>query len=315
MKKGFGVFFIIIGILNFIIGVLGLSTEYKSQAFPKILFGLAVLPLGIWMYNSSKVKEVEADYEYRPHPLKTKKKKLKKKHKAIKSEYPIKKKTTTATTATNISTANTKFLIAIINPFREIFDTIAKKRNLKTPKHFDLIIDSFLVSQFLYYAPKIYDFDFFDQQTQKEVINYIYDKNIDKIKNTNLTTSIISETYSFGMFYEDFFIESIINDYSKIAKNELFAKELIRSTIHSSLVEMAKVRKSYAEFNGTTVKLKTAVEFFINCFVHPISLTNRDYVIHDHKHEIDELCEGMYTELLKDIPDCINLCLSQIKEM
>lgn len=214
-----------------------------------------------------------------------------------------------------MSTGNTKFLIAIIIPFREVFDKIAKKRNLKTPIHFDLIIDSFLVSQFLYYAPKIYDFDFFDQQTQNEVVNYIYEKNIDKIKNANLTSSIISETYSFGIFYEDFFVEAIINDYSKMSKNELFTKELIRSTIYSSLVEMTKVRKSYIEFNGTTVKIKTAVEFFINCFVHPISITNQDYVVYEHKHEIGELCEGMFKELLKDIPDCINLCLSQINEM
>jgi len=96
MKRGFGVFFIIIGILNLIIGFLGLATEYKSEAFSKIIFGLVVLPLGIWMYESSKPKEVEKNYEYKSYKLK----KLKKKHKKekrrlkvkIESEFPIKKK-------------------------------------------------------------------------------------------------------------------------------------------------------------------------------------------------------------------------------
>lgn len=98
MKRGFGVFFIIIGILNLIIGFLGLATEYKSEAFSKIVFGLVTLPLGIWMYTSSKPKEVEEDYEYKSYKLKKLKKKNKKAKKK-KSEFPLKIKTEKTTKA------------------------------------------------------------------------------------------------------------------------------------------------------------------------------------------------------------------------
>lgn len=54
MKKGFGIFFIIIGILNLIIGIGGLSTQYADQAGGKIFFGIGALGLGIWMVTSAK---------------------------------------------------------------------------------------------------------------------------------------------------------------------------------------------------------------------------------------------------------------------
>lgn len=91
MKRGFGVFFIIIGILNLIIGFLGLATEYKSEAFSKIVFSLVALPLGIWMYQSSEPKEVEIDYKFKSLKLKKLKKKHKKDKKNKKSEFPLKK--------------------------------------------------------------------------------------------------------------------------------------------------------------------------------------------------------------------------------
>ncbi len=89
MKKGFGVLFIIFGILNLIVGLLGLSTEYQSEAFSKIFFGLIILPLGIWMYNSSRSRVIEGVLEYTPYKHKTFKKKSKKKKKK-KSEFPLK---------------------------------------------------------------------------------------------------------------------------------------------------------------------------------------------------------------------------------
>ena len=57
MKKGFGIFFIIIGILNLIIGIGGLSTKYADQAGGKIFFGIGALGLGIWMVNSTKKRD------------------------------------------------------------------------------------------------------------------------------------------------------------------------------------------------------------------------------------------------------------------
>lgn len=90
MKRGFGVFFIIVGILNLVIGFLGLATEYKSEAFSKIVFGLVALPLGIWMYESSKPKEVEEEYKFKSPKFKKQKKKSKK-SKKNKSEFPLNK--------------------------------------------------------------------------------------------------------------------------------------------------------------------------------------------------------------------------------
>ncbi|SNB29766.1 conserved hypothetical protein [Flavobacterium psychrophilum] len=57
MKKGFGIFFIIIGILNLIIGIGGLSTEFADQARGKIFFGIGALGFGMWMVNSVNRKD------------------------------------------------------------------------------------------------------------------------------------------------------------------------------------------------------------------------------------------------------------------
>ena len=90
MKRGFGIFFIVLGILNLIVGLIGVTTEYKAQAFPKITFGIVVLSIGAIMYSSSKPKEVEEDYEYKSYKLKKIQKKNKKAKKK-KSEFPLKK--------------------------------------------------------------------------------------------------------------------------------------------------------------------------------------------------------------------------------
>ena len=57
MKKGFGIFFIVIGALNIIIGIAALGTKYAYQAGRKLSFGIGTLGLGIWMVNSSKNKD------------------------------------------------------------------------------------------------------------------------------------------------------------------------------------------------------------------------------------------------------------------
>lgn len=57
MKKGFGIFFIIIGALNIIVGFAGLASEYADKAGPKLFMGIGILGLGIWMVNSSKKKD------------------------------------------------------------------------------------------------------------------------------------------------------------------------------------------------------------------------------------------------------------------
>lgn len=54
MKKGFGIFFIVIGLLNFFVGIAGTGSQYQEQATTKIFIGVGLLVLGIWMVNSSK---------------------------------------------------------------------------------------------------------------------------------------------------------------------------------------------------------------------------------------------------------------------
>lgn len=56
MKKGFGIFFLIIGTLNFIMGVIGLATEHAEQAGQKIMFGIGLGILGAYMVSTSKDK-------------------------------------------------------------------------------------------------------------------------------------------------------------------------------------------------------------------------------------------------------------------
>jgi hypothetical protein len=57
MKKGFGIFFIVIGALNLVIGLAGLGSEYADQAGGKLFFGIGALGLGIWMVSSAKKKD------------------------------------------------------------------------------------------------------------------------------------------------------------------------------------------------------------------------------------------------------------------
>lgn len=57
MKKGFGIFFIVIGVLNLVTGLAGLGSGYAEQAGGKLMFGIGALGLGIWMVSSAKKKD------------------------------------------------------------------------------------------------------------------------------------------------------------------------------------------------------------------------------------------------------------------
>lgn len=54
MKKGFGIFFAVIGGLNLFVGIGGLASGYPERGISSLFFGIGTLVLGIWMINSSK---------------------------------------------------------------------------------------------------------------------------------------------------------------------------------------------------------------------------------------------------------------------
>jgi len=63
MKTG-GIIALIFGVLNLIIGLAGLSTQYADQAGGKISFGIGAIVLGIYLLNrANKNIEEQKDKE------------------------------------------------------------------------------------------------------------------------------------------------------------------------------------------------------------------------------------------------------------
>ncbi len=58
MKVG-GIIALIFGVLNLIIGIGALSTEYSDQAGGKIGFGIGCIVLGIYLLNRASQKKEE----------------------------------------------------------------------------------------------------------------------------------------------------------------------------------------------------------------------------------------------------------------
>ncbi len=58
MKIG-GVISLILGVLNLIIGIGGLSTQYADQASGKIGFGIGAIVLGVYLLNRANKKKEE----------------------------------------------------------------------------------------------------------------------------------------------------------------------------------------------------------------------------------------------------------------
>jgi len=58
MKKGFGWFFIVLGVLNIVrgIGMLFYGVEWVAHGGRLTVFTIGIIILGIWMVNSSKLK-------------------------------------------------------------------------------------------------------------------------------------------------------------------------------------------------------------------------------------------------------------------
>ena len=194
-------------------------------------------------------------------------------------------------------TENSKISIALLEVIKEIYKSTIAEIGLNIPAHFDLMIDSFLISHIIISFPKMYD-----QQTEANMIDYIYTSNLTKIRMANLSNKWIEENYPFGTLYEDFLIDSFKGGYKVIASNEVLAKKLIKQTIELNVNEILLVNKSYKEFASGNGKVKLPVNFFINCFVHPILLfQNRDYIISEHQAEIENISESIYREITEKI--------------
>ncbi len=58
MKVG-GIIALIFGVLNLIVGIGGLSTQYADQATGKIGFGIGAIVLGIYLLNRANQKKEE----------------------------------------------------------------------------------------------------------------------------------------------------------------------------------------------------------------------------------------------------------------
>ncbi len=57
--KVVGIIALVFGVLNLIIGIVGLSTEYAEQATGKIGFGIGAIVLGIFLINRANQKKEE----------------------------------------------------------------------------------------------------------------------------------------------------------------------------------------------------------------------------------------------------------------
>ena len=53
MKKGFGIFFAGCGILNILIGIAGLNSQFADKAGVKLIWGILFSIFGYWLISSS----------------------------------------------------------------------------------------------------------------------------------------------------------------------------------------------------------------------------------------------------------------------
>jgi len=56
MKKGFGIFFLVLGSANMLISFIGIMKGYGQAVF-QFIFAIGIFILGLWMYNSSNNKK------------------------------------------------------------------------------------------------------------------------------------------------------------------------------------------------------------------------------------------------------------------
>lgn len=197
--------------------------------------------------------------------------------------------------------------------FREIFDDAVKKTPLKVPEHFDMVIDSFLIGNILFYSKSFYDGNIFDVKTQREVLEYVYRSNIQKIITVAVKPETIPYTHPYGLFHDDVMRKIIADDYMAIAYDPKKAVRLIQAIIDDTINELTIVTNSYKAFIENTGKKERPVEFFINCFVHPLPSVNYFSEFYtSFEDEMKRYASPIFEELMREIPKFLDEFLDEI---
>lgn len=195
--------------------------------------------------------------------------------------------------------------IITLDYFRDIFKENLIRYEISIPDCFDLIVDTFLIANVKIYLPRVFD----DKEVEKEIINYIYDKNINKIRNTYLTHQFINDLFPFAFYHEDLFVNSIISDYDKIAVDRFYTQKIIYESIEIFKNEIIEVNNSYQNFNlneGRKIKLPTF--FFVSCFVHPIILIPDFYrynILEEIESDLKNFGSDFYFKFTTEVLDLV----------
>lgn len=196
-----------------------------------------------------------------------------------------------------MTTEDSKLIIFLLAPFRRIFDESIKGKMSYPPKHFNMIIDSVLASQFMRHCT-ISDQSFF------EVVEYIYNTNIPHIRNFNFSRESILESHPY--YNVESLTDDFIKDYKRLSTDPAFAKTLIRGTIIGMINESNDIDASYKNYFAGKGKMKVAGGMFINCFVHPLHLVDKDYIGFTYDEEIKDFTNDVYFSLNDKIIKFIN---------
>lgn len=203
-----------------------------------------------------------------------------------------------------MATQDSKLIIEFLEPFRNFLDESIKGKIANPPRHFDMIIDSVLISHFMRHCAV-------SDETFYYVVEHIYHKNIDSIKNIKMTYKEADITYPF--YVDELMFESFIQDYKKLSVNVSFAKELIRSTIIGCMNEGNDIQQALKDYYAGKGKMKLAGAFFINCFIHPMHLVNKDHIAYTYHEGIVSFSSNVYPHFEKKVMDLINGLMKHYK--
>lgn len=215
-----------------------------------------------------------------------------------------------------MSKDNIMLFKASLENCREIFVQSTIKNHVIIPHHFDMIIDSVILSHIAVYYSKVFKSNFFDSTTKEALVKHIYHSNIGKIRNLEMTPSGMALLYPFiyNLFYIDEILEMFATDYKRIVQNPQLGINIINQTINDSALELTDVLQSYENHFKGTGKIKAGEIFFLNCFVHPSCLlNNKSYVLNEHKDEMFSTGEAVFVDLLEQIPIFVNNFLRELK--
>ena len=206
-------------------------------------------------------------------------------------------------------TENSKFLLSLIPEIKSIFTELTGYND--TPEHMEFMIDSVIAGQFLYFSGNFWHGNFLDDITKYEVVEAIYNTNFQKIKNVNFNTL---QNAAMLVHLDEFVIQDMMKNYSKLNSDKNFAMAVILNTMKNSELELRNYLSSQKAHYSGNGKIKLPVDFYINCFVHPIVILNRDWILHQYQDDIDEQCESLYSKFYGRYVDFINGILGTIRK-